>query len=190
MSSKEMNLRAKAKIAEDDIRKQLHTGESLLCYCILGGGKRGVAIFMLIASVLFAAGVVGALYFEYNDRERIFYAVFMGALFVTSIYSAIHLLRVAKYQFCFITENRISFLSKAGDVRDILKDDIKKVQFVPRGSVSVGRGARNIHNFVTFATYGNYSRKKKYSIVPKFNAKEMAEALHQISEPYLFKKVK
>jgi hypothetical protein len=188
MSKREAALRSRAKTAEEDIRKQLNPGESLLCYSILGGGKKGVGIFLLFNFFLFAALCAGVFFIDYTPNERIFYSIFAGAMSILSLYSGLQMIKESKYIYCFITENKISFLTKTGDLLDIGKEEIKKLQYIPKGTVSAGRGGKNIHNFIKFSTYGINCRKKKYSIVPLFNAKEMAETLHQISAEYHYKK--
>jgi len=186
--SVEEKITEETRKTENIARRGLKGNETLLSYCsTINRGWAGIfyivgGIFLVLVGIVFSVAEHG------NMPPIVTFIVFCGLGLYMLHYGNFYL-KGSKYKYCFVTDDRICLLDKHEKiVKEISKENIQKVKFIPKRTMTVrgkNRGRTNVqvNSFLRFWAK-EPRRVKKYELLPRFNDEEMARAIDQISKPY------
>ena len=178
--AKEINIQEARQKAEAIAQVGLQAGETLLGYSTLQG-RTGKAVFNLVLGFLLVLiGIGGSLSGGYDVVGGVIFFVIFGALGALCIRSGLNARRESKFKHCFITDKRLCFRGDAGKMRDVSKEEIQKVQFIPKGTIVRSGKRRRLTAFDQIV----YKTKKKNVFRPDFDGEKIAAALQEISRPF------
>ena len=166
--------------AEAVAQAGLQAGETLLGFSTLRG-RAGRAAFKLVFGVLLVLIGFGSFTGGKDVAEGLILFAIFGVPGILVILSGLKARSESKFKYCFITDKRLCFRGDADEARDVSKEEIQKVQFIPKGTlVRAGKGRKKPTTFDKIA----YKANKKFEFIPDFDGEKIATALQEISKPY------
>ena len=178
--AKEINIQEARQKAEAVAQAGLQAGETLLGFSTLRG-RTGRATFGFVFGALLVLIGFGSFTGGYDVAEGLVFFAIFGVPGILLILYGLKARRESKFKYCFITDKRLCLRGDAGETRDVGKEEIQQVQFIPKGTlVRAGKGRKKLTTFDQIA----YKANKKYGFIPDFDGDKIAAALQEISKPY------